>query len=264
MLTMPRSRALPGGSDRCRQPTASRPPGTSFRQISRVERNRLNFGVVARTHQRHGGRRNADGQLEVHDQDAGGDRRRDLGGDRLGPHPGGDRPPARRPCWLSPRTSTRSLLAGAGVDAAAVEAATKAQVSRLPAASGSTVSGPSYARAVLQVLTTAQTVAAEMKDEYAAAEHLLIALATVESPARTRPVRGRRDRRRRCAARSRRSAPAGSPAPTRRSPTRRSRSTPSTSPRGPTTGSSTPSSAATRRSAGSCRCCRDAPRTTRC
>ena len=97
MLTMPRSRALPGGSDRCRQPTASRPRGTSFRQISRVEWNRLNFGVVARTHQRHGGRRNADGQLEVHDQDAGGDRRRHLGGDRLGPHPGGDRPPAPGP-----------------------------------------------------------------------------------------------------------------------------------------------------------------------
>ena len=84
-----------------------------------------------------------------------------------------------------PENLTRPLLAGAGVDAAAVEAATKAQVSRLPAASGSTVSGPSYARAVLQVLTTAQTVAAELKDEYAAAEHLLIALATVESPART-------------------------------------------------------------------------------
>ncbi|QIK67723.1 ATP-dependent chaperone ClpB [Nocardioides sp. HDW12B] len=84
-----------------------------------------------------------------------------------------------------PDNLTRPLLAGAGVDAAAVEAATKAQVSRLPAASGSTVSGPSYARAVLQVLTTAQTVAAELKDEYAAAEHVLVALATVESPART-------------------------------------------------------------------------------
>ncbi len=84
-----------------------------------------------------------------------------------------------------PDNLTRPLLAGAGVDAAAVEAGTKAQVARLPAASGSTVSGPSYARAVLQVLTTAQTVAAELTDEYAAAEHLLIALATVESPART-------------------------------------------------------------------------------
>ncbi len=84
-----------------------------------------------------------------------------------------------------PENLTRPLLAGAGVDAGAVEAATKAQVSRLPAASGSTVAGPSYARAVLQVLTTAQSVAAELKDEYAAAEHVLIALATIESPART-------------------------------------------------------------------------------
>jgi ATP-dependent Clp protease ATP-binding subunit ClpB len=84
-----------------------------------------------------------------------------------------------------PDNLVRPLLAGAGVDAAAVEAATKAQVQRLPAASGSTVSAPSSARALLQVLTTAQSVAAELKDDYAAAEHLLIALATVESPART-------------------------------------------------------------------------------
>src|SRR5690349_23995746 len=81
-------------------------------------------------------------------------------------------------------TLVRPLLEAAGVDAETVAAAARAEIGRLPAATGSTVSGPSYSRAALQVLTTSQDVAAEMKDDFTSGEHLLVALATVDSPAR--------------------------------------------------------------------------------
>ena len=53
-----------------------------------------------------------------------------------------------------------------------------------PAASGTTVQAPSYSRGAIQVLNESQNVAAEMKDEFTSGEHVLIALATVDSPAR--------------------------------------------------------------------------------
>src|SRR5690349_22659332 len=81
-------------------------------------------------------------------------------------------------------TLVRPLLEAAGVDADAVAAAARTEIGRLPAATGSTVSGPSYSRAALQALTTSQDVAAEMKDDFTSGEHLLVALATVDSPAR--------------------------------------------------------------------------------
>ena len=55
---------------------------------------------------------------------------------------------------------------------------------QLPAATGTTVSAPSYSRAALQVMSKAADVAAEMKDDYISTEHLLIATATVDSPAK--------------------------------------------------------------------------------
>ncbi len=76
------------------------------------------------------------------------------------------------------------LLQAAGSDPAAVASGVQAELRKLPSASGSTVSAPSYARGTLQVLTTAQNVAAEMTDDYTSTEHLLIAAATVDSPAR--------------------------------------------------------------------------------
>src|SRR3954453_22000427 len=81
-------------------------------------------------------------------------------------------------------TLVKPLLRAAGVDPDAVVGAARAEVGRLPAAAGSTVSAPSYSRAAMQVLTTAQDIAAEMKDDYVSAEHLLIALAMVESSAK--------------------------------------------------------------------------------
>ncbi len=81
-------------------------------------------------------------------------------------------------------TLVRPLLEAAGVDAEAVAAATRTEVGRLPSAAGSTVSGPSYSRAGLQVLDTSQSIAAEMKDDFTSGEHLLVALGTVDSTAR--------------------------------------------------------------------------------
>ncbi|MGZ4492039.1 MAG: Clp protease N-terminal domain-containing protein, partial [Nocardioidaceae bacterium] len=75
------------------------------------------------------------------------------------------------------------LLEAVGVQPAAVTAAVDAELKRLPTASGTTVGGPSYSRAALQILNQAANIAAEMKDDYVSTEHLLIATATVDSPA---------------------------------------------------------------------------------
>ncbi len=79
-------------------------------------------------------------------------------------------------------TLTRPLLRAAGVDPAALTAAVRAELGRLPAASGTTVQAPAYSRAALTVLNESQNVAAEMQDEYTSGEHVLIALGTVDSP----------------------------------------------------------------------------------
>ncbi len=77
------------------------------------------------------------------------------------------------------------LLQAVGVAPATVAAAVDAELKRLPAASGSTVGAPSYSRAAMQILNSAADVAAEMKDDFVSTEHLLIAAATVDSPAAT-------------------------------------------------------------------------------
>src|SRR3954447_6323041 len=59
-------------------------------------------------------------------------------------------------------TLVKPLLRAAAVDPEALARAVRAEVQRLPAASGSTVSAPSYSRAAMQALTTAQDIAAEM------------------------------------------------------------------------------------------------------
>ncbi|HET6626715.1 MAG TPA: ATP-dependent chaperone ClpB [Nocardioidaceae bacterium] len=82
-----------------------------------------------------------------------------------------------------PEGITGPLLEATGVQPSAVTSAVEAEVKKLPAASGSTVAAPSYSRAALQILTVAADIAAEMKDDFVSTEHLLIATATVESPA---------------------------------------------------------------------------------
>ncbi|MCX6399044.1 MAG: ATP-dependent chaperone ClpB [Propionibacteriales bacterium] len=78
-----------------------------------------------------------------------------------------------------------SLVAKAGVDAPSLVHAASAVRDGLPSASGATVQQPAASAALTRVLASALDLARSMKDEYVASEHLLIALATVESSART-------------------------------------------------------------------------------
>jgi ATP-dependent Clp protease ATP-binding subunit ClpB len=79
--------------------------------------------------------------------------------------------------------TARTLVAKAGVDVAALTSRTEQGAAALPRASGSTVQQPAASAALTRVLASALDLAASMKDDYVATEHLLIALATVESPA---------------------------------------------------------------------------------
>ncbi len=81
--------------------------------------------------------------------------------------------------------TARSLVARSGADPEALSVAAKAAVAQLPRATGATVQQPAASAALTRVLAGALDLAASMKDEYVATEHLLISLATVESPART-------------------------------------------------------------------------------
>jgi ATP-dependent Clp protease ATP-binding subunit ClpB len=84
-----------------------------------------------------------------------------------------------------PEAIIHPLLEAVGVQPSTVAAGVEAELKKLPSASGSTVGAPSYSRAALQILSKAADIAAEMKDEYVSTEHLLIAAATVDSPAAT-------------------------------------------------------------------------------
>jgi ATP-dependent Clp protease ATP-binding subunit ClpB len=81
--------------------------------------------------------------------------------------------------------SARNLVAKAGVDPATLAAQAAGAQRQLPTATGATVQQPSGSAALTRVLASALDLASGMKDDYVATEHLLIALATVESPART-------------------------------------------------------------------------------
>jgi ATP-dependent Clp protease ATP-binding subunit ClpB len=84
-----------------------------------------------------------------------------------------------------PDSITRPLLEAAGADPAAVVAGVEAEFHKLPAATGSSVTAPSYSRAALQILSMGNDIAAELEDDYVSTEHLLIAAATVDSPAKS-------------------------------------------------------------------------------
>ena len=76
------------------------------------------------------------------------------------------------------------LLSAAGVDAAQVSAATTAALRRIPAASGPSVSSPAYGRSTILTLESAQKLADSLGDDYISTEHLMVALATVDSSAK--------------------------------------------------------------------------------
>ncbi len=76
-----------------------------------------------------------------------------------------------------------SLVAKTGTDVSSVVHAASAARDALPRASGATVQQPAGSASFTRVLASALDLARSMKDEYVASEHLLVALATVESTA---------------------------------------------------------------------------------
>ncbi len=82
-----------------------------------------------------------------------------------------------------PEGTSRNLVSKAGVDVAALTARAESVMNALPKASGATVQQPGASAALTRVLAAALDLAAGMKDDYVATEHLLIAVAGVESPA---------------------------------------------------------------------------------
>src|SRR5829696_6797814 len=80
--------------------------------------------------------------------------------------------------------TSRSLVTKAGVDPNVVRAAAEAVATAMPSATGATVQRPAASPALTRVLATALDLATGMKDEYVATDHLLVALATVESSAK--------------------------------------------------------------------------------
>ncbi|HEX4190200.1 MAG TPA: ATP-dependent chaperone ClpB [Marmoricola sp.] len=77
---------------------------------------------------------------------------------------------------------TPTLLEKSGVDTTVLGAAIDELAVRLPSASGATVQTPTASPALTRVFAKALELAGEMKDDYVATEHLLLALAIVASP----------------------------------------------------------------------------------
>ncbi|WP_139982437.1 ATP-dependent chaperone ClpB [Nocardioides litoris] len=82
-----------------------------------------------------------------------------------------------------PEGAARTLVTKSGIDAGPLAAAAESALASLPRASGSTVKTPTASPALTRVLAGAIDLAASLKDDYVATEHLLIALAGTESPA---------------------------------------------------------------------------------
>jgi ATP-dependent Clp protease ATP-binding subunit ClpB len=76
-----------------------------------------------------------------------------------------------------------TLVSKAGVDPQVLLGQAETVMTALPRATGSTVQQPGASAALTRVLAAALDLAQSMKDEYVASEHLLIALAGVESSA---------------------------------------------------------------------------------
>ena len=77
-----------------------------------------------------------------------------------------------------------TLLGKDGADVAGLTARASQAVESLPRASGATVQRPAASAALTRVLAAGLENAAGMNDDFVASEHLLLALTTVESPAR--------------------------------------------------------------------------------
>ena len=80
-----------------------------------------------------------------------------------------------------PDNTVGALLQAVGADPAAIDAAAQAAIKRQPSTSGSSVGQPQVSGALARVLADAETRAEALGDKYIATEHLLIALASVDS-----------------------------------------------------------------------------------
>ncbi|WP_341730039.1 ATP-dependent chaperone ClpB [Brooklawnia sp.] len=84
---------------------------------------------------------------------------------------------------MVPDNSVNPLLAKIGVDAGQIDQQAEAAIKHLPATSGASVTQPQLSGAFARVLADAETRANQMGDQFVATEHLLIALASVQSEA---------------------------------------------------------------------------------
>jgi ATP-dependent Clp protease ATP-binding subunit ClpB len=85
---------------------------------------------------------------------------------------------------MVPGNTVAPLLQAVGADPAVVDAAAQGAIAKLPAAKGSSVSQPALSGSFARVMADAENRAEQLGDAYVATEHLLIALATVQSDAR--------------------------------------------------------------------------------
>ena len=85
---------------------------------------------------------------------------------------------------LTPGNTVAPLISAVGGDPAVVQAAAQGAISKLPTASGSSVSQPALSGSFSRVLADAENRAQQLGDAFVATEHLLISLAAVESDAR--------------------------------------------------------------------------------
>jgi ATP-dependent Clp protease ATP-binding subunit ClpB len=77
------------------------------------------------------------------------------------------------------------LLRAVGVDPAVIKREVEVLITRLPSASGATVSAPQTSRTLIRVLSAASRRAESLGDEYLSTEHLLVGLSEVDSPVAT-------------------------------------------------------------------------------
>jgi ATP-dependent Clp protease ATP-binding subunit ClpB len=75
-----------------------------------------------------------------------------------------------------------ALVTAAGADLPRITQDNERILRRLPVTSGTTTQAPSYARATIAVITDADAQAKALGDEYISTEHLMLSLATIDSP----------------------------------------------------------------------------------
>ncbi|MFT3860724.1 ATP-dependent chaperone ClpB [Micropruina sp.] len=84
---------------------------------------------------------------------------------------------------MVPDNTVGTLLGAVGADPKVVDAAAQGAITKLPSASGNSVSQPGLSGSLARVLADAETRAEQLGDDFVATEHLMIALASIVSDA---------------------------------------------------------------------------------